>query len=75
MHLALRGERDRRRPRTLAATMSDYLQKELAATKNVWVRLDTEVVDGGGDLSLEHVELRRRSSGDTERLAALVCSS
>lgn len=58
------------RGQTLAATMSDYLQKELAATKNVSVRLDTEVVDGGGDLSLEHVELRRRSSGDTERLAA-----
>lgn len=58
------------RGQTLARTMSHYLQKELAATSNVSTRLDTEVVDGGGNGRLEHVELRRRSSGDTERLPA-----
>jgi thioredoxin reductase (NADPH) len=58
------------RGQTRAETMSRYLQKELAATKNVSIRLDAEGVDGGGDVRLEHVELRGRSSGDAERLAA-----
>ena len=54
----------------LAATMSQYLQDELAATPNISIRLDTEVVGGDGDRKLEHLELRRRSSGETERLDA-----
>ena len=58
------------RDRTLAAGMSHYLQEALAATSNVSIRLDTEVVDGEGTDKLEHVTLRRRSSGETERLSA-----
>jgi thioredoxin reductase (NADPH) len=58
------------RGQTLERTMSHYLQTELAATSNVSIRFDTEVVGGDGDGRLEHVELRQRSSGHTERLAA-----
>jgi thioredoxin reductase (NADPH) len=42
----------------------------LAATSNVSIRLDTEVVDGDGTGRLEHVTIRQRSSGETERLPA-----
>lgn len=58
------------RGQTLAHSMSHYLQEALAATSNVSIRLDTEVVDGDGTERLEHVTLRRRSSGATERLPA-----
>ena len=58
------------RGQTLAPSMSHYLQEALAATRNVSIRLDTEVVDGDGTGRLEHVMLRRRSSGETERLPA-----
>jgi thioredoxin reductase (NADPH) len=54
----------------LAGTMSEYLRRELAATDNLSIRADTEVVGADGDARLEHVELRRRTSGATERLAA-----
>ena len=55
---------------SLADSMSHYLQQALEATANVTVRLGTEVTDGGGDGRLEHVTLRDRASGETERLAA-----
>jgi thioredoxin reductase (NADPH) len=58
------------RDRSLAAGMSHYLQEALSATGNVSIRLDTEVVDGDGREKLEHVTLRRRSTGDTERHSA-----
>jgi thioredoxin reductase (NADPH) len=58
------------RGHTLSETMSQYLEQQLAAARNVSIRLDTEVVDGGGQARLEHVELRGRSSGETQRLAA-----
>jgi thioredoxin reductase (NADPH) len=58
------------RDRSLAASMSHYLQQALAATNNVSIRLDTEVADGDGTGRLEQVTLRRRSSGETERLPA-----
>jgi thioredoxin reductase (NADPH) len=58
------------RGQTLASSMSDYLQQALAATDNISVRTDTEVVDGDGADRLEHVTLRLRSSGETELLAA-----
>jgi thioredoxin reductase (NADPH) len=54
---------------SLSAGMSGYLEKELVATGNVSVRVNTEVVGGGGDPRLEELELRSRS-GTTERLAA-----
>jgi thioredoxin reductase (NADPH) len=58
------------RGRTLASSMSEYLQQALAATANVAIRTETEVVDGNGADRLEHVTLRLRSSGDTELLPA-----
>jgi thioredoxin reductase (NADPH) len=58
------------RDQSLAASMSHYLQEALAAASNVTIRLDTEVVDGDGTERLEHVMLRRRSSGETERVSA-----
>ena len=58
------------RGHTLASGMSHYLQQALAATANISVRTETEVVDGGGVDRLEHVTMRRRSSGETELLPA-----
>ena len=58
------------RGQTLASGMSHYLQQALAATANISVRTESEVVDGDGADRLEHVMLRRRSSGETELLPA-----
>jgi thioredoxin reductase (NADPH) len=58
------------RGQTLANTMSDYLQQALAATANIAIRTETEVVAGGGADRLEHVTLRLRPSGQTELLPA-----
>ena len=58
------------RGQTLASGMSHYLRQALAATANISVRTETEVVDGDGVDRLEHVTLRRRSSGETELLPA-----
>ena len=43
---------------SLAATMSRYLQDEIAATENIEVLLSTQVVGGEGDARLERVTLR-----------------
>ena len=53
---------------TLAATMSDYLQREIAATPNINVLYNAEVVDAGGAVRLEQLVIRDRSS-DTTRPA------
>jgi thioredoxin reductase (NADPH) len=45
-----------RRP-DLRATMSDYLVRQIEASPAVSVRTSTEVVDGGGDVRLEWLEL------------------
>jgi thioredoxin reductase (NADPH) len=50
--------------------MSHYLVRQIAATPNVEVRLETEVVGGGGDGWLEHLELSDRAGGGTERVSA-----
>jgi thioredoxin reductase (NADPH) len=55
---------------TLAATMSEYLRTEIATTPNVRVRLQTEVVDGGGSVHLETLTLRATDSGATEVVPA-----
>ena len=47
---------------TLAATMSEYLRTEIATTRNVRVRLQTEVVGGGGARHLETLELRTKGA-------------
>ena len=43
---------------SLAAGMSDYLVRQIAATPNVVVRLRTQVVGGRGDARLEGLILR-----------------
>jgi thioredoxin reductase (NADPH) len=58
------------RGQTLASSMSEYLRQALAATANIAIRTETEVVDGDGADRLERVTLRLRSSGETELLPA-----
>jgi thioredoxin reductase (NADPH) len=48
---------------TLAASMSEYLIRQIANTSNVDVRHGVDVIGGGGDGRLEHVQLRDRASG------------
>jgi thioredoxin reductase (NADPH) len=55
---------------SLAATMSDYLVRELEGTPNVTVRLEVEVVGGHGDGWLSSLTLRDRRSGATETVPA-----
>ena len=55
---------------SLAASMSDYLIREIGATPNVEVRFRTEPVEGVGDHRLEGLVLRDRATGATEQLAA-----
>ncbi|MDQ2758019.1 MAG: FAD-dependent oxidoreductase [Actinomycetota bacterium] len=54
----------------LAATMSDYLVREVTANPLVDVRSHTEVVDGGGDGWLQWLTLRDRRDGSTQRVEA-----
>jgi thioredoxin reductase (NADPH) len=55
---------------SLAASMSDYLIKEIEATSNIGVRLNTRVVDGGGKGRLEHLVLEDSTAGNTETVPA-----
>ena len=55
---------------SLGAGMSHYLVHELEGTPNVEVRVDTEVVDGGGDGRLQHLVLRKGATGEQETVAA-----
>jgi thioredoxin reductase (NADPH) len=55
---------------SLAATMSDYLVRELEAAPNVAVRFGVEVVDGHGDGRLSSLTLRDRRSGASEAVPA-----
>jgi thioredoxin reductase (NADPH) len=50
--------------------MSSYLVSQVNATPGVHVRLGTEIVDGGGDGSLEHLVLRDRADGSEETVNA-----
>jgi len=58
------------RSQSLAASMSDYLVRQIDNTANVYVRYRSEVAGGGGDGRLEHVLVRDRDSGRTESLPA-----
>ncbi|NMO00037.1 FAD-dependent oxidoreductase [Gordonia sp. TBRC 11910] len=58
-----------RRP-DLIATMSRYLINEIDFNPRITVRGSTDVVDGGGEGSLEWLELRDRTSGTTQRCPA-----
>ncbi len=55
---------------SLAASMSDYLIKEIEAAENIHVRLNTQVIDGGGEGRLEHLVLKDSASGHTETVPA-----
>src|SRR5689334_22985789 len=54
------------RSQSLAASMSDYLIREIEAAPNVDVRYRCEVAGGGGNGHLEQLLLRNRDSGQTE---------
>ncbi|QTE27917.1 FAD-dependent oxidoreductase [Pengzhenrongella sicca] len=51
----------------VAASMSDYLVRELAALATVDLREGVEVTGGGGDGRLEHVLVRDRATGALSR--------
>jgi thioredoxin reductase (NADPH) len=55
---------------SLAATMSDYLIKQLEILSNVQVRLTTQVVDAKGAQRLEGLVLRDTSTGSMEAVPA-----
>ena len=58
------------RATSLGAGMSHYLARQVEANPALDVRLNTEVVGGGGDGWLEHLTLRSRETGTTETVAA-----
>jgi thioredoxin reductase (NADPH) len=55
---------------TLAASMSQYLIREIDSAPNIGVRYRAEVAGAGGDGRLQHLDLRDRDSGTTERTPA-----
>jgi thioredoxin reductase (NADPH) len=55
---------------SLAASMSEYLIKEIEASENIEVRFNTEAVDGGGEGRLEYLLLEDATSGLTETVSA-----
>jgi len=54
------------RSTSLAASMSQYLIREIETAPNIEVRYSTEVAGGGGDGRLEQLRLRHRDTGDTQ---------
>lgn len=50
--------------------MSDYLVQQISRLPNVEIRLNTEVVDAGGDRFLERLTLLDRKTGETEVVPA-----
>ncbi|HEY7359747.1 MAG TPA: NAD(P)/FAD-dependent oxidoreductase, partial [Streptosporangiaceae bacterium] len=50
---------------SLAASMSDYLIREIKNAPNIDVRFRTELAGGGGAGRLEYLELRDKGSGET----------
>ena len=72
VHLAKYAERVTLlvRSGSLAESMSQYLVSEIAATPNIEIRYGVEVVAGGGEGRLEHLELRDRHAGEVERVPA-----
>jgi thioredoxin reductase (NADPH) len=58
------------RSQSLAASMSDYLIRQIEAAPNVEVRCRCEVAGGGGSGRLEQLLLRNSDSGETELVPA-----
>ena len=50
----------------LARSMSEYLITEVAATNNIDIRTDVEIIDGHGDPRLQQLTVRNRVTGATE---------
>jgi thioredoxin reductase (NADPH) len=50
--------------------MSQYLIEEIEATDNIQVRLNTQVIDGGGQGRLEHLVLENCTTKRTETVSA-----
>jgi thioredoxin reductase (NADPH) len=55
---------------SLSTSMSEYLIREIEATENVKVCLNSRVVDGGGEGRLEHLAIEDSDSGTTETVGA-----
>jgi thioredoxin reductase (NADPH) len=55
---------------SLATSMSDYLIKQITATGNIEVFLNTQIVSGYGTRRLEHLVLRTTPSGETRTVRA-----
>jgi thioredoxin reductase (NADPH) len=55
---------------SLGAGMSHYLVRQVEASQNISVRLETEIVGGGGDGWLDHLVLRDRGAGGDETVEA-----
>jgi thioredoxin reductase (NADPH) len=55
---------------SLAGGVSRYLVDELAAAENIDVRLNTQVIDGGGQGRLERLTLRDAVTGETHEAEA-----
>ncbi len=53
---------------SLAASMSDYLVKEIAATANIDVRLHTKIIDGHGTYRLESLVIQDGSAETTQTI-------
>jgi thioredoxin reductase (NADPH) len=58
------------RGEALAKSMSDYLVKQIDATPNIDVRINTQVVDAHGTQRLEGLDLRNSATGAIETVAA-----
>jgi thioredoxin reductase (NADPH) len=58
------------RSSSLAASMSDFLIREIHSAPNIAVRHDTEIAGGGGPGQLEYLQLRDKRSGQTEQVPA-----
>jgi thioredoxin reductase (NADPH) len=61
--LLVRGE-------SLASSMSQYLIEEIEAAENIQIRLNTQVIDGGGQGRLEHLVLENCTTKRTETVPA-----
>jgi thioredoxin reductase (NADPH) len=55
---------------SIADTMSDYLIREIDNAENVDVRMNTEIVDVRGDLRLDGLVLRDRTTGGLDEVPA-----
>jgi thioredoxin reductase (NADPH) len=55
---------------SLAKDMSRYLRDEIDAAENLRVRLNSEVIEGGGEGRLERLVIRDNASGESETVNA-----